>query len=221
MAKSKKKENLFKELSASEDEDVDMKSGSENGEVEGFGHNKEFAAKFEHNRRREILDRAKQKYGDVLDSDASDVSSSSEDDSDAELLNPKIEHKFIEVLTAIRANDPSIKLVKEEDRMFRDKDFDRGVKDSKSKSKGHFLKDQIREETLKKMGQSDIEDSEGSDGEREGMFTKIGVPLAEEEAQLKREFKSKANESDENEDDFFAKKEDQAQFSSSDEDNDN
>ena len=60
-----------------------------------------------------MLDKARNKYGDAaLNSageGASDESSSSEDDSEAELLNPRVEAKFIEVLTAIRTNDPKIK----------------------------------------------------------------------------------------------------------------
>jgi hypothetical protein len=34
--------------------------------------------------------------------------SSSEDDSEGELVNPRFERKFLEVITAIRAGDPSV-----------------------------------------------------------------------------------------------------------------
>ena len=73
--------------------------------------NEKFKARYEHNERRKELEKGKLKHGDLLNLDArqESESSSSEDDSDAELLNPTVEKKFLATLTAIRNNDPKLK----------------------------------------------------------------------------------------------------------------
>ena len=98
---------------------------------------------------------------------ASESSSSSEEDSDAELLNPQVEAKFLQLVEAIRRNDPTLK---ESDKPhFDDKDFD-DVKRGDStaadgrKTKAMTLKDQIRKHTLKKMDKGSDKDSESDDG---------------------------------------------------------
>ena len=61
----------------------------------------------------------------MLDASGSEgSSSSSEDDSDADLINPNVEKKFIEVLTAIRNNDPKLMKIAEDDHIFKDEDFE-------------------------------------------------------------------------------------------------
>ncbi len=77
--------------------------------------NDAFAQRYEYNERRKLLEKGKLKYGDKLLGDGNEgedgeaSSSSSEDDSDAELLNPTVEKKFLQVMTAIRTNDPKLK----------------------------------------------------------------------------------------------------------------
>jgi len=83
--------------------DKDQASGEEEG---GFKINEDFARKFEHSKRREILDKAKQKYGaralqSYQDEDGEQSSSSSSDDSEAELINERVENKFMQVMAAI------------------------------------------------------------------------------------------------------------------------
>ena len=98
---------------------------------------------------------------------ASDSSSSSEEDSDAELLNPQVEAKFLQLVEAIRRNDPTLK---ESDKPhFDDKDFDDVKRGDSSaadgrKTKAMTLKDQIRKHTLKKMDKGSDKDSESDDG---------------------------------------------------------
>lgn len=78
------------------------------GEQNSFKINEDFAKKFEHNKRRELLDKAKQKYGEqaLLDDNESEQSeSSSSDDSEAELINERVESKFLQVIAAIRSKD--------------------------------------------------------------------------------------------------------------------
>jgi protein KRI1 len=76
-------------------------------------------------------------YGEKLE-DVKSESSSSDDDSDAELLNPLVDKKIFEVLNAIKNNDP--KLLKEEKPLFDDEDFEKGQSREKS-AKAFTLKD--------------------------------------------------------------------------------
>jgi len=92
--------------------------------------NENFAKKFEYNKRRQLLEQGRLKYGDLLEGDeqSSDSESSSSDDSDGELVNAKFEKKFFEVITAIRAGDPSV-LTKTGDNavgepLWKDEDFE-------------------------------------------------------------------------------------------------
>jgi protein KRI1 len=96
-----------------------------------FTINEDFAKKFEYNKRRQLLEQGKLKYGDMLQEEyvePVESSSSSSDDSEGELVNPKFEKKFFEVITAIRAGDPSV-LTKTGDNaigehVWKDEDFD-------------------------------------------------------------------------------------------------
>ena len=64
------------------------------------------------------------KYGKLLTEGAEESSSSSDDeDSEGELINQKVEQKFLEVLSAIRTNDPKLKEIAENDCIFKDEDF--------------------------------------------------------------------------------------------------
>ena len=157
--------------------DLLSESGSDqssNQENDTLKINNAFAERYEYSERRKLLEKGKLKYGDNLDAGKSadeDESSSSEDDSDAELLNPTVEKKFLEVMTAIRKNDPKLKMA--ETNFFDDEDFDadgdqRRTNEGKN-SKRMTLKDQIREDALKKMdkdsGSSSDEDSEEDEEE--------------------------------------------------------
>ena len=53
-----------------------------------------------------------------------------------------MERKFIETLSAIMAKDPKLLKMKEDEKIFKDEDFDMPeVKVSKKKEKSHTLKD--------------------------------------------------------------------------------
>ena len=103
-------------------DDEAQEGGLEDGELKI---NPEFARRFEHNRRRELLDKGKEKYGEraLLGSDASSSGSEDEDEDDeGELINANVEKKFLETIAMIRANDPKLKQVEGE--VFRDEDFE-------------------------------------------------------------------------------------------------
>ena len=94
--------------------------------------NTEFARKFEHNKRRELLEQGREKYGDKAlrednekgGSDDDESESEEDEDEEADLINPHFEKKFLETLTMIRNNDPKLKDIKED--LFKDEDFDGG-----------------------------------------------------------------------------------------------
>ena len=110
--------------------------------------NEDFKRKFEYNKRRQLLEQGKLKYGDLLsDENPSEESeSSSSDDSDGELVNPRFERKFMEVITAIRVGDPSV-LTKTGDSniigepVFKDEDFEEESESVEVKPKKVTLKD--------------------------------------------------------------------------------
>ena len=194
---------------------------AEKDDFDKFNINEEFAKRFEHNKRREILQKGQQKYGKLLTGDNMESSSSSDDeDSEGELINQTVEKKFIEVLAAIRTNDPKLKQIAEDDCIFKDEDFQEKEVKTQKKDKGMTLKDQIRERALKKLDKEEDESSqESSDSENESvqekrapkaeskLFEKIGVPLNEQQQKIKEEFKKEAFAGDESsEDDFLVKK---------------
>ena len=78
--------------------------------------NEKFAQRHEYNERRKILEKNKDRIYE-----ASESSSSSEEDSDAELLNPTVEKKFLQLVEAIRRNDPQLK--QSDKPLFDDDDF--------------------------------------------------------------------------------------------------
>lgn len=153
------------------------------------------------------------KYGKGNVASSSESSSSSSDeDSDAELLNPTVEKKFIEVINAIRTNDPTLK--QSDKPLFDDADFidESGSLKNTAGAKSKFtLKDQIRKHALKKLKKADqsgsesdssdddedVDDSQqlekGIKPKESKLFTKIGVSKHDEEAAIKREFKKQAD----------------------------
>ena len=187
---------------------MDISGGDFGEKPDGFDTlkiNKDFASRFEHNAKRKFLEKGKAKYGKDLDAPfSSSESSSSEDDSDAELLNPRVEKKFLEVLTAIRTNDPKLK--KTDKPLFEDADFESDGKTEKKKTdKAFTLKDQIRTDALKKMKNNESAES-GDDADFDekdikkqrhaketNLFTKIGRTLKDEEDQIKRDFKTQVS----------------------------
>jgi protein KRI1 len=89
--------------------------------------NPDFAKKFEYNKRRELLDKAKEKYGERAllrgsDSEASESSEEEDEDDEGELINAQVEKKFLETIAMIRTNDPKLK--ETEGELFKDDDFE-------------------------------------------------------------------------------------------------
>lgn len=173
-----------------------------------FNINKDFAKRFEHNKRRELLDRGREKFGALIDGESE--SSESEEDDEGELINAAVEKKFLETIAMIRDNDPKLKKVQGE--LFKDSDFEQDSASDKGKEgKKLTYKDQIRSDVLKRAAGGASSDSEEEEG---GLFTRKrqGETMAEEEARLKSEFKKRA-ESDESENEDFLKRKQESEAS--------
>ena len=170
---------------------------------QGFQINTKFAQRYEHNQKRNELDVLKAKHGadpEKWDEESYDSENGSED-SDAQLLTSKAEMKFASLLDRIKKKDKT--LLDGEDEYFKESDFEESDGDGKKKGKKDkkkTLKDVIREDTLRRI---DKGESAGSSDEGTGddIFTKKGKrkgeTVAEEQARLKAEFKTQADNFDE------------------------
>jgi len=159
-----------------------MPDFDDNEGFDSFKVNEDFKSKFEYKERRKHLEQGRLKYGDMLNygQEVESEESSSSDDSEAELVNPKFEKKFLEVITKIRAKDKSIQETKGD--LWKDDDFDDAPAPAE-KDKKMTLKDQIRRDALKKIREgASASENDSDDG---GMFKKKGVPLAEEQRKIK------------------------------------
>lgn len=205
--KSKDKKTLFDDeemeegqvqLKSQQAKGKAQKSNNEiNDDSQGFTINQEFAKRFEHNKRRELLEKGRQVYGEkALEDNGNEEEQSEEEseDEEAELINPRFESKFLETIAMIRNNDPKLKDIKDE--LFQDDDFEEDdvnlAKASTSKKKLTY-KDQIRQDALRRGAASESEDSDDSEVAA-SLFKKRGQKetLAEEEERLKNEFKKAA-----------------------------
>ncbi|EAR96396.3 KRI1 family carboxy-terminal protein (macronuclear) [Tetrahymena thermophila SB210] len=162
--------------------------------------NKKFAQNFEKKIQRQLIDKAKAMYGadyekKIAEGNDDDESSDVEEDSDGELLNEKVNDKFIETLAKIRLRDPSI--YKNDKKFFKEKDFEVEQNDKKSSKKEKMTyAAMVRKEALEKMEKEDF-----SSEEDDYVPQVKGETIAEEQKRLKDEFKNAAKkvESDDDE----------------------
>ncbi|XAR57661.1 hypothetical protein NMG60_11025901 [Bertholletia excelsa] len=106
--------------------------------------NKDFARRYEHNKKREDLQRLEElkKKGIVEDSSDSDSDESSSDESEAnKLINSRSDLKFFNALIKVKNQDPQLK--NKEAKLFESEDQqeDEGKKEKKEKEKPLYLKD--------------------------------------------------------------------------------
>jgi len=140
--------------------------------------NEKFAEAYEARKRKQALDKAKEQGLDDL---SGDESSSSDEDSDAELLTKKLSMQVAQTIHAIRSKDPSIYSDKTS---FFDEDSDseedeeQAAERQRKKKKPYLLKDHLRDEVLASAKQ-------GDDGEE---VVPVVQTHAEEMEDLKRGF---------------------------------
>ncbi|XP_078657389.1 protein KRI1 homolog [Branchiostoma floridae x Branchiostoma belcheri] len=164
----------------------------------GFRINKDFAKKYDEYRRKEELQKLKDRYGDV-DVDASSSSSSETEDEDAVELTPAIEKGFLKTLAALKSKDPRIY---QQDTNFYDEDkkgepSKAEEKGKKPKEKPMFLKDYERKVLLEKGG---VPSDEESSEEESAMKKPTSPSYYEEQEQIKQSFKQALSAGDDDED---------------------
>jgi len=142
--------------------------------------NKSFAESFDRRKRREEIQKAKERARELgidLEREEGDSSSTSEDE-EADLLNDKVDAKFFKLLTLIKHKDPRLK--DENFHMFSDSDFDEEQEDQpkgKKKAKPVLYKDLHIQALLQ----------DGPDAPDEEEHSEVEVPV-QEQNRLKNEF---------------------------------
>lgn len=118
--------------------------------------NAKFAKSFEIRKRREDIQKAKEKAKDLNIYSGSDVSSSESEDSDAELLTKKADSKFLKVLSMIKTNDPKLK--DPSYKAFSDSDFESSEDNDKKPDKPMRYKELVTQ-SITKVSKEPIKDT--------------------------------------------------------------
>jgi protein KRI1 len=150
--------------------------------------NKNYAERFERNKRREEIQRAKQKAKELgVDFDHLDAEQESEsesEDSDGELITKKVNTKFLKALAMIKNRDPRLK--DSNFHLFSDSDFETSSEGS-GKEKPVYYKD-LQRQTILEAAQEEEEEPKSKKSKRD----KKGETPVEEQKRLKNEFLSAA-----------------------------
>ncbi|TQN71621.1 Protein kri1 [Colletotrichum shisoi] len=204
MAPESKKEKAPKRVNLLDDSDSDEDDGGADIATPQLKVNEEYAKRFEHNKKREELQRLEEKYkktGKGNDDDDSDADSSSSDETEDEegfLATEDLDAQISATLSAIKNKDPR---VLDKNFSFFQEAAAAEATPSKKKEKPLFLKDYHREKILAGgVGASDDEDEDGPPPPPQ--------TYNQEQDALKKSIVSeinKAAESD-NEDDFVQRK---------------
>lgn len=201
------------------DDDSSSDSGDESGGVPigkqsedlGFKVNEEYARRFEHNKKREELQKLESKFGkgsalgkrrdrdgdDNDDGSEDDSSSDEEEDDDAELATEALDKEIFATLNAIRNKDPRV--YDENATFYTAEDADGKPAASGKKEKPMTLRDYHRENYL--SGAALADDNEEED------TTAVPKTYAQEQEELKKSVvKEMHKDDDDEEDDFLVKK---------------
>lgn len=174
---------------------------SSDEESGGFKINEAYASKYNEWRRREELQKLRDRYGVDAEKEEEDSSSSESEDEDGEALTPQLEEDWLKTLAALKSKDPRIydKSVKfyHSDEESSDLSSERPGP-SKKKDKPVYLKDYHRKVILEKDGKISEEDSDDLDEEvnhEPGYY--------EEQEEIKKSFKAKLAEESDSDEELF------------------
>ncbi|KAF8396888.1 hypothetical protein HHK36_018523 [Tetracentron sinense] len=158
-------------------------SGSDDDDVSKIEINKEFARRYEHNKKREDLQRLDELKKKGLAEDSEGSSSGSEEDNVDLINSDKRDLKFLDALVRIKKHDP---IIKQKDlKLFEseDEESEEEEKSKSSKEKPMYLKDVVAKQLIE----------EGPEFEEE--TSKLGVKsYSEEQEELRRAFLNAAEE---------------------------
>lgn len=106
--------------------------------------NENYAKKFDEQKRREAIEKAKQKYGqDYFFKDSEDESEQESEDSVAELVNDRVLEKFVETIVNLQDDEKVKELVQTDKPIFEEEDFEDLNKEKKKKEKAYTIKDAL------------------------------------------------------------------------------
>ncbi|EDV38837.1 uncharacterized protein Dana_GF25002 [Drosophila ananassae] len=165
--------------------------------------NKDYAKTYNNLRKKELLQKYKDRGLDVSESEFDSDSSSSEEDE----VDPRFDQDFFKTLSSLKSKDPRI--YDKDARFFNESSSEDEENDGESKQKKTkklkpvTLKDYERKVILEHNGKFESSDEEHQEKEEEE-FQRAQSPTAvEEERRLKAEFRSVMNQEDEGEDEEF------------------
>lgn len=127
--------------------------------------NENYAKKFDELKRREAIEKAKQKYGqDYFFKDSDEESDQESEDSEAELVNDRVLEKFVDTIVKLQDDEKVKELVHTDKPIFEEEDFAEANKEKKKKEKAYTIKDALlnfndqenEEENADKDGENDL-----------------------------------------------------------------
>ena len=106
--------------------------------------NENYAKKFDEQKRREAIEKAKQKYGkDFFFKDSDQESEQESEDSGAELVNYRVLEKFVETIVKLQDDEKVKELVLNDKPIFEEEDFVEVNREKKKKEKAYTIKDAL------------------------------------------------------------------------------
>ncbi|KAH8364320.1 hypothetical protein KR084_005889 [Drosophila pseudotakahashii] len=179
-----------------------FEGSDDDGEDLQLSTNKDYAKTYNILRKKELLQKYKDRGLDVSESEFDSDSESSEEDE----VDPKFDQDFFKTLSSLKSRDPRIydkgtRFFDESSSEEEDKDGESSKK--KKKSKPVTLKDYERKVILEHNGKFESSDEEQQEKEQEELQRAQSPTAVEEERRLKAEFRSVMNQEDEGEDEEF------------------
>uniref|UniRef100_A0A3Q2P944 Protein KRI1 homolog n=1 Tax=Fundulus heteroclitus TaxID=8078 RepID=A0A3Q2P944_FUNHE len=158
--------------------------------------NTQFAQRYEKYRRKEELQKLKDRFGDRADDSASHSSESSSDDSEVE-LDPALERDFYRTLSLLKKKDP--KIYEKDARFYSEdasQDQDRPSTSKQAKVKPMYLKDYERKVILEKEGKYEDDDDSDEEEAAKRRERAASPSYIQEQKQLKESFRRFVEDSD-------------------------
>ena len=105
--------------------DKALDKGNDN-DLNVFKINENYAKRFEHNKKREFLENTTKKYGEkrIFEREEDDSENDVSEDSNAELINPRVMEKFISAIVKIQDDKGAKELLETKDFLFNEEDFE-------------------------------------------------------------------------------------------------
>ncbi|XP_017071192.1 protein KRI1 homolog [Drosophila eugracilis] len=180
-----------------------FEGSDDDGEELQLSTNKDYAKTYNILRKKELLQKYKDRGLDVSESEFDSDSESSEEDE----VDPKFDQEFFKTLSSLKSKDPRIydkgtKFFNESSSSDEEDKNEESPKKTK-KSKPVTLKDYERKVILDHNGKFESSDDEQQEREQEELQRAQSPTAVEEERRLKAEFQNVMNQEDDGEDEEF------------------